>query len=779
MSVAIDDVERDLEFDDIRGLVADECRSAQGREIVLTIGPFRHRAEAEAELDGVAEMRRVLAEGHRLPFYAVLGPAALQRLGLTGAVLDVESLCDLRATLRNLGDLKRGRDDGVFAAVPILQTAIDGLVYDDGLLRELERVLDDDGTVRESASPELRLARRRQADLKKTIEGQLEGLMRDERLKDCFGDTYVTTMNDRYVIPVINDFKGRVGGVVQGASGSGHSVFLEPFKVVEQNNDLLEARARERAEIVRLLLALSDRARLGLDDLRRTVKTLSWLDGVHARAVWASRTASVRPSFAADDAIRLRRARHPLLGDECIPMDLEVAGEQRVVVLSGANSGGKTVTLKTVGLCCLMARCGFHVPADEGTVVPFCKRVFVEIGDQQSIAEHLSSFSSHARNVAAIMQRAQRGDLVLLDELMSGTDPEEGAALAEAVVDELGRRGCLVVTTTHYGQLKVLSQQSALYKNCAVEFDGDTYRPTYRLISDMPGASYGFEIARRFGLSGKLVDRAKAMLGGGRHRLTELIEDLETELRRVREAAQERERELAQAEALRAELEAREKAFKAERQQRLTDELERLRGELLDFRKDVERRLSGVAPAADERRDIVRSADVLLKKYRPPQPEPTDGDRPLRVGERVKIEGSSMTGRITDVNDGRGVVRVDTGGMVVTVRMDEVVPVGGGAEPRRRKGGGGLSVTTTYESERPYEIDVRGMRAHEAVEELERMLDLAVARSVDSLRVIHGKGTGTLRREVERILRQTAVVKSFRMGGEGEGDFGVTVVTLK
>ncbi len=795
MSVSIHDVEHALEFDDIRERVGRECRSAQGRNVLLKLGPFRKRADAESELDAVQEMRRLLSNGVSLPFFAAIGSDVLQRLGLTGAVLAAEALCDLRATLRNIKELKDARAAGYLVELERLCQEVDELAFDEVLLRELERVLDDDGTVKESASPELRSARKRQKELERSINSSLEKMMRSENNKECFGDTYVTTINSRFVIPVYADFKGRIGGVVQGTSGSGHSVFLEPFKVVDMNNDLLEARAKEKAEITRLLLALSDKARENLRGLKEANRSLAWLDSLHARAVYANITNSTRVVFTDDGTLSLKRARHPLLEGECVPMSIDVSEKERVIVLSGANSGGKTVTLKTVGLCALMARCGYHVLAEEGTKVPFFKRIFVDIGDQQSIVEHLSSFSSHAKSVAKIMARTKRGDLVLLDELMSGTDPEEGAALAEAVVEELGKRGAVVVTTTHFGGLKVLSQQSKMFKNCAVEFDDDTYKPTYHLISDMPGASYGFEIARRFGIAPDIVQRAQEIIGGGRHRLTELIEDLEQELRRVREAGEQRETELRKIENLRKDLELKDRTFKEKRHEELTKELEETRQSMLDFRKTVDGQMKALVERGqalskdelkEEARSIVRSVDVQLKKCVPPQAQVEKPDRPLAVGDRVKIEASTMTGRITDIYPNKNKVRVDVSGMILSVRMDEVSHVDSGSSKKapgkskkKKSSFSGLNVRTTYESELPYELDLRGKRAHEAVEELERYLDLAIARNVEILRIIHGKGTGTLRREVERILRQSPAVKKFRAGGEGEGDFGVTVATLR
>jgi len=781
-------IEHKLDFDIIRARVADTCRSALGREHLCGLLPYERREDAEAELHAVTEMGRILSHESDLPLFGSIDGKTLERLSLPGSVLDPLQLKSLRRTLQNLRVIQAHFREDPPDDVECLASSIECLELPNLLLQELERTLDDDGMVRDDASPELTAARKRQQKLTHSIQSTLERLFRVEELGECFGDSYVTTINDRYVIPVLSDFKGRIDGVVQGGSRTGQSVFMEPMRVVGMNNDLLEAVAREHAEIARIVAALSDKARAHLDELSTIVSTLAWFDSLRARATFARQTRSIEPEFCDDETLVVIDGRHPLLGSECVPMSLSLEGHERVVVISGANSGGKTVALKTLGILSLLARRGYHIPCASGSRMPYFKQIFIEIGDQQSISENLSSFSSHSRNIGAILESASAGDLVLLDELMTGTDPEEGAALAETVLDDLANRGCVVIATTHYGQVKMLRQKSGLYKNAAVEFDRDSLRPTFRLMPDLPGASYGFEIASRFGMPANVVAAARELLGGGRNRLTELILDLEQELRGVRETARCRESELEEIERLREQLASKEKLFEKERRQSLDEELELGRAELLAFRKDMELRFSTLneqlesvkAPRFDdeERRRVVRAIDEQLEQYQPvARKSPSVSDATgIEIGSRVKIPDAGVRGIVVRIDADRGTIKVDVNGIILALLLSDVV-LSEMPSPRPHKGTS--NIVTHSVSDTTSSLDIRGKRVHEAEEELERYIDRAIAKNLSQVTVIHGKGTGALKRFVETFLGEHPAVASFRRGREGEGDFGVTIVSLR
>jgi DNA mismatch repair protein MutS2 len=839
MSYRLKDVEADLEFDKVRQIVTRECRSACGSAYLLSVEPFETEQEAFDELLILSEIRSLFQTVSSFPCYGRIDDKVLSDMSLSGAVLDGESLLKIRETLQNVGTLKNLHLQGMLEGLVSLSLEVEELFFDEGFLRELERTLDSDGTILESASPELAAARREQASLTSSIQQNLNGYLKGDRYKECFGSAYITTINDRFVIPVYSNFKGRIGGVIQGTSNSGNSVFVEPMKVVEMNNSLMSARAREKAEVRRIMASLTASATVNHKSYAALSRKLAWFDSLYARGRYADSTSSSIPIFSKDRKLNLYNVRHPLLGAECIPLSLTLDGNQSIVILSGANSGGKTVTLKTVGLAALMARTGFHILAGENSSLPFFSSIFVEIGDRQSIAENLSSFSSHIRDIAQILEKTRKGSLILFDEIMSGTDPEEGAALAESVLIELSKRGCLVIATTHFGSLKMLSGKNPRFQNCAVEFDRKTFRPTFRLLSNIPGASYGFEIARRFGLPSDIVDSAGELLGDGRHRISDLVIKLEAELTDATNMAEKHRVDSLKSTEIREKLQKERERFEREKDEKLENLLESERAALLEFRKDVEEKLrfltelsnrelsrgepsdcddsiyrnsdgtSSRGPVKVNRGELLRQIDTRLvsmkSKHRQRQSTevmPVD----LEPGVRVKTLDNSMSGTVVSVNKNKGTARVDCGGIELTIDLSEIKSLNSSSSDRSSSGslknlkdshkgpgsGGSSRVVkaehqqpakrTAYvaqiKSELPYELDLRGLRVHEALEKVEHHIDLAIARHERSVRIIHGKGTGALKRAVEEYLHSHYAIKSYRRGEQGEGDFGVTIATL-
>ena len=820
MSFLLKDVESDLEFDKVRAIVSRECRSQGGLDYILSVKPYKSKDDALEELEALSEMRKLLEVIHSFPCFGYLSQDLLTAISLSGAVLDSEYLLLIRSTLSNIRELREKYDEEVLNDFFIIGSAVKNLFFDEDFLMELERTLDNDGSIKESASPELAAARREQASIKASIETHLTGYLKDTRYKECFDTAYITTINDRFVIPVYANFKGRIGGVVQGTSNSGNSVFVEPLKVVEMNNALMSARAREKAEIHRILAALTSKASMHSDDYVRLSWQLSWFDALYAKARYGNLTSSSQAVFSDSMELNLKNARHPLLGEDCIPLSMVLEDNHRVIILSGANSGGKTVTLKTIGLAALMARTGFHILADENSVIPFFPLIFVEIGDRQSIFEHLSSFSSHITDISHILKRVAPGSLILLDEIMSGTDPEEGAVLAEAVLKSLCEKGCLVLATTHFGTLKLLSGKNEYFRNYAVEFNAHTFEPTFRLLCDVPGASYGFEIARRFGLPSEIVDAAGELLGDGRHRISELVLKLEKELTAAENLARNHQKNSAKVEKLARALEKEKDRFDREKEEKLEALIEEERAALLAFRKSVEEDLSclraysergaesgtgkrqisrdnGSSPSPEKeqgiwRSSILRKMDkklVSLKGKHKNVPVRENSPKVLSEGALVKTIDGTMKGTVLKVNTSKQSALVDCSGVELTVSLSEIevvetVPAqSGNRSPKKSSFSKAVktpltSYTAEITSSLPYELDLRGMRVHEALEKLEAHIDLAIVRHESSVRIIHGKGTGALKRAVEEFLHCHPVISAYRRGKQGEGDFGVTIATL-
>lgn len=773
MSIASRKTIRELEFDQILEAVAQHASSKLGRERILALEPSPDRAAVMAEVEAVDEGRRLLGEFPMIRFSTPLDAKFLARVRTEGAILEPEQLIGLRDTYDTVVQVRELVDDkGGF--YPRVLGAAETLPYHEHLHQQLRRVFNAKGEIADDASPELAHLRRNQRMLKKRIESLMDRLLRDSNRSKYLAEDYFTVLNDRYVVLVKVDFKGKIPGLVQGESTTGLSLYIEPLEVVEANNECIEARVEEQREIRRILRALSESAHAHHEEYPHLLDTLGWLDAVAARARYATEGNAVTPYFSEGLELKLDRARHPLLGERCVPTELGLGPDDRVVVISGVNSGGKTVALKTVGLFALMGQCGMHWPAGPGTVLPFFDRVASEIGDQQSIAQNLSSFSSHASHVAEILKNLGQRSLLLFDEFMTGTDPEEGAALAEAVLADLATRDAVTLVTTHYGPLKLLAKKYAGFLNVAVEFDWERLAPTFRLLAGIPGSSLGIDIARRFGMPEPLTQRAREVIDSGKGTLNEMIADVEAELVRVRKEREEMDQLLEMARQERAEQQAQWEKFELKRKAEL-EELEQQHIEEMEgFKTKVHEALRGGTPPPQLTQEIqakIREKERRLEQARPEPP------RDLQSGDWVKIHHMREPGVIVELKREKKQAVVLVNGMQVKTDLASLERVAAPPKQKRAQASGGASfrletrdVTT--------EINLISMRVEEALEALQSYMDAAVARSYKEVRVVHGKGTGALRAAVEKFLRRAKYVKEFRPGNFGEGDSGVTIVTL-
>lgn len=773
MSIATRKTIRELEFDQILEQVSQLASSTLGRERILALEPSSDRAAVIAEVEAVDEGRKLLGEFPMLRFSTPLDKKFLARVRTEGAILEPEMLIGLRDTydtvvqVRELVDEKSG-------FYPRVLGAAETLPYHEYLHQQLRRVFNAKGEIADDASPELAHLRRNQRMLKKRIESLMERLLRDSNRSKYLAEDYFTVLNERYVVLVKVDFKGKIPGLVQGESTTGLSLYIEPLEVVEANNECIEARVEEQREIRRILRALSESAHAHHEEYPHLLDTLGWLDAVAARARYATEGNAVTPYFSDGLELKLDRARHPLLGERCVPTDLSLNDGDRVVVISGVNSGGKTVALKTVGLFALMGQCGLHWPAGPGTVLPFFDRVSSEIGDQQSIAQNLSSFSSHASHVAEILKNLGSRSLLLFDEFMTGTDPEEGAALAEAVLSDLATRDAVTLVTTHYGPLKLLAKKYAGFQNVAVEFDWERLAPTFRLLQGIPGSSLGIDIARRFGMPEPLTQRAREVIDSGKGTLNEMIADVEAELVRVRKEREEMDELLEMAKQERAAQQAQWDKFEAKRKAELEALEQQHIEEMEGFKMKVHEALRGGTPPPQLTHEIQAKIREKERRIEMARPEPP---RDLQSGDWVRVHHMREPGVIVEIKRERKQAVVLVNGMQVKTDLASLERAPAPPKPKRAQAAGGASfrlenrdVTT--------EINLIAMRVEEALEALQSYMDAAVARSYKEIRVVHGKGTGALRAAVEKFLRRAKYVKEFRPGNFGEGDSGVTIVTL-
>ncbi|MBI4866826.1 MAG: Smr/MutS family protein [Candidatus Wallbacteria bacterium] len=771
----------ELDFHRIREQVAARAAAAPGAARVRGLGPAPTREAARSELEAVTQMGHFLAERSETTFPCHYEAELLGRLQAEGVLLERTDFLNVRKTLDAIAGLRRKAGTALTVPAPRVTQTLAQLPPMGPLATAIDVVFSPHGEIQDRASPQLASIRRARRSLIASVESALKQLLRDSRLEKWLAETYFTQVNGRYVVLVRSDARGHVPGVVQGQSKSGLSLYVEPLAMVDKNNDLVNSYIAEEQEILRILRRLSEDVRANRPELELALMLLSWLDSLAARARWAQAAGARAPDFSDDFTFELRHARHPLLEDRCVPIDIRAGEADRVLVLGGANSGGKTVALKTTGLLHLMAAAGFPIPCDEGTRTAFFRHVHCEIGDKQSIDQNLSSFSSHVSDVVAILASAGPGDLVLLDEFMTGTDPQEGSALAEAILLELRDRGATTLITTHYNSIKLLKDRHAGFKNYAVEFDRRTLRPTYRLLENEHGASAGIEIAGRFGLQPKLLEAARALLERGEGSLSSMMSRLEEErsaARRGREAA---EQSASEAERLRAEYEKLVAALKEERRTWLAKRVKEERADLValrDFIREAVR--TGQTQAASEA--LQERATELEKRELEAAPEASG--EPLAVGDRVLVLDLNVEGELLDFGARHATVRLASG-MPLKTRVEALRKLKEKPKAPRPKGsvsvdGAAGRAGYSMESEEtvPLELNLIQMRAEEAKEKLAWYLDRAWARGYEEVRIVHGKGDGILRRVVEEYLRASVYASEWRSGGHGEGDSGVTVVKL-
>ena len=748
---------------------------------------------ARAKLAETSEARALLDARRIPPLPAGVDLAEpLARLR-RGGVLAPQELLALGALLTGLHDVARFLAAHAEEA-PLLAEHAALLPDLRDLAGEIALAISEDGQVRDEASSELREARREARVLSGELTRRVEALLRDPHVTASLSDGYYTLRNNRFVLPVRADARRRVPGIVHDASASGTTLFVEPEAMVDANNRLKQAELSAEREVQRVLRGLCDRAAHALAEIEPGIERLAALDLAFARGQLSRDLQAVEPEVGDAGVFRLPALRHPLIpAHEVVPNDLALGESFRVLVISGPNAGGKTVAAKALALAALCVRAGLHVSAARGSRVDRVDAVLADIGDAQSLLDHLSTFSAHLANLAGIVREASSRSLVLLDELGVGTDPSEGAALAQAVLEALAERGARVVTTTHYNLLKEIAALDARFENACVELDPVTSAPTFRLRLGQPGASSAATLAERMGLPAPIVARARALLAGEERELDRLLVELaasRVELDRERAEAR---RTRDEAEAARDDYRLRADELR-ERRQRL---LHRMREEAREIFRDAHARVAGAihelqrgggAPAAAHARERLLAAEAELEarladpgsSEPPPDPgEAVDWSR-ARPGDAVRVGGRG-TGTLVSLPDRRGRVTVQLGAARVVLPAKDLVA--GAPESRVARPPPAVRVERADEEDAAStgataECDLRGLRVDEALEQVDAALDRAFTAGRARVRLIHGHGTGSLREAVRAHLAKAPHVRSHAPGGDGEGGNGVTVAVL-
>jgi DNA mismatch repair protein MutS2 len=649
----------------------------------------------------------------------------------------------------------------------------------------IESAIDDSGEIADRASTKLRELRTQKRVAQDRLMTRLQAMIANADIREALQDGIVTQRNGRYVLPVRADMRTRVRGIVHDQSSSGATVFIEPLDLVDVGNRVRELDLEERDEVERILRELSVAVAAARPDLLVTLEMLANLDLARAKALLAEAMLAQEPAI--DDtgrtrpALLLRDARHPLLGERAVPSTIELGRDFDVLLITGPNTGGKTVALKTVGLLTLMGQCGMHLPTDAGSSIPVFRRIFADIGDEQSIEQSLSTFSGHVANIVRMVRNLSAPSLVLVDELGAGTDPLEGAALARAIIDRLRRPGILTIATSHYSELKTFANETPRVSNASVEFDVETLRPTYRLQIGLPGQSNALAIARRLGMPPEILQAAEQNVGPQALRMEELLDEIQDE-RRSAEAERldaQRERDAAIA-ALR---EAQQALADAERErtevfERAASEAQR---ELDAARREINRLLTSARRGGSQAPEIAQAAEELTqvaaprvpRSTRPVAPRPIEGPA-LRVGGSVRVRTLGAVGTVLGLDD-NGNAEVEVSGMRVRTRTADLQPLSRTERARESSQVTLHSVTTPTVTT---ELHLRGLRVDEALEQLDRYLHDAAMTGVPRARIVHGKGTGAIRRAVWDALAKHPLVNSFELATNEEGGAGVTVVGL-
>ena len=784
-----------LELDKILLRLAEHASFSAGRELALALRPCTDAKEVRARLQVTAEAKALLSVQPGVGIGGARDVRPLLKNAEIGATLDTQALLDVQSTLVSGKALRRAILQNA-ESHPLLSDLARQIEECPKVVAEIARCINDKGEVMDSASPALARIRRELAGARDRLLDRLNRLAASPEYASSLQETLITQRSGRYVIPVRAEHKSRIPGIVHDQSASGATLFVEPLAIVELGNQWRQLQLDEQHEVERILAALTAMVAEVAPLIRTNVAALAEIDLALAKAQYSFEIKGVGPDLIESseasqgtkdsDAVRypeylrLLRARHPLLpGDSVVPIDVYVGGDFSILVVTGPNTGGKTVALKTVGLLAAMAQSGLHIPADEGSALRVFSGIYADIGDEQSIEQSLSTFSSHMGNIVSILSQAREDALVLLDELGAGTDPTEGAALAQSILSELLRRRIPALATTHYAELKLFAQVTPGVTNASVEFDVRTLSPTYRLTIGLPGRSNAFDIAKRLGLPSQLVEDARQRISEQdveADRILDRIRHSRREAGRASSAAQTalstaREKEKEASQLLReTEQERRELLAEARAQlESAQEELRRVR-EMLQRKQVTQQWL-------EEAEQRVREAAQRQKAVEPPPARQVAKAsallEPLAVGDTVWIESLAQIGQVLGLGNAEAEVQV--GAFRAKVPLVDLEKRPAPAQPRDQSQ---VRVTMAPRPLPSVELHLRGMYVEEVLPRLSQYLDDAYFAGLPYVRIVHGKGTGTLRKVVREVLSEHPLVASFKTGELNEGGDGVTVVKL-
>lgn len=776
-----------LEYDKILTMLKERASCCISRELVDTMEPSGDFDTVERELKLTAEAETLFYKTGRSPVDDFPDMRhCLERMHAalflsTGELLGIASCLKAARIAKDILAKEVGEESYLYNLAGLLITHRSAE-------EEINRCIINEDEIFDGASPALARIRRAMRLANEKVREKLNSMIRSTAYQKYLQEPIITIRNGRFVIPVKQEYRQQVPGLIHDQSSSGATLFIEPSVVVELGNEYKKLLAEEADEIERILTELTAMLAPYADEIREDLNIMGQIDLVFAKAKLSRELNAVMPRLNRNNYVRIVRGRHPLIPtDRVVPIDIWIGRDYRSLIITGPNTGGKTVTLKIVGLFALMVQSGIFVPANEGSEFPVFEHIYADIGDEQSIEQSLSTFSSHMKNIVGILDKADENSLVLLDELGAGTDPIEGAALAMSILEELNDRHCICVSTTHYSEIKAFAMTHEGMENASMEFDIDRLCPTYRLYIGIPGKSNAFEISSRLGLPNSIIDKAKGFLKGEDVRFEDIISSAQSQHRIAEEERKMAEEARAELEKLRADAERERRKLDEDRNRLQAKAKEDAKRIVADTKREMEnliveiRSIKDIDRSAADRviqaaRDTLRATETAVNEKEAIKKEDnTKPPKTVRAGDTVNIVTLDQKATVLSAPDSKGEVMVQAGVMKLNVKLKDIrlIEEKKAAAPTSSKVGLGAGKQVGLE------LDVRGMLVDEANIMVDRYLDDAYNAGLSEVNIIHGKGTGALRAGVQAFLKRHPLVKGYRMGSYGEGDAGVTVVTLK
>ena len=770
--------------------------AADSKEMALSLKPETNITIAKGELKKTEDAYILLAKFGGPSFGSIKNVNNSVARANAGGVLTMRELLDIAENLRVFRSLHEWRSRQSDEASYSIDVYFGSLRPNQYLESKITSSITSEEEMSDNASPTLADIRRKMKQQASRIREKLDGIIRSQTYQKCLQDAIVTQRNGRFVVPVKSEFRGQIAGLVHDTSSSGATVFVEPMSVVEANNEIRVLQGKEQDEIERILTELSAETGNYADEIRYSYEAALEINLIFAKAQLAYKMKASMPELNDNGVTVLKKARHPLLDTKkVVPVDIMLGEGFDTLVITGPNTGGKTVSIKTLGLLTLMAMCGLMIPTADGSKVCVYKKVFADIGDEQSIEQSLSTFSSHMVNIVNIMKDADDESLVLIDELGAGTDPVEGAALAMAILERLKFQGAKIAATTHYAELKAYALDTPGVENGSCEFDVNTLRPTYRLLIGVPGRSNAFAISEKLGIEASVIDRAKELVSSENVRFEDVVDTLEErrlEMEKERQIAEQyrleneelkrkTEERLAEIEKLREKELQRAKSEAMRLVENSRREANALLIEIEKTKKELKTQQSNIDKLNEKRSLLRKGLSGVDAAADPVMGNADDGyelTRPLQVGDTVKLAGMGSEGKVLATPDNKGYVEIQTGSMKMRVKVSDLRLVEKKKEQKketfvRRETESRLHAASDTR------CDLRGLTVEEAIMTLDRFIDSMVMAGLSEFTIIHGKGTGALRAAVQQHLKKHSQIKTYRLGTFGEGENGVTIATVK